>query len=289
MNRLIKGTIFDKLARVTIINITDIVNKEIEIHGLSPLATAALGRTMTAGAYISANLKNKGDSFSVSINGGGEIGSIIVAGDGGNFIRGYVENPNLDLSLKENGHLDVGRAVGVNGFITVIKDFGLKEPYIGRCELVSGEIAEDFTKYLYTSEGILNAVALGVKVDKNGCVGAGGIIVEAMPDLHDENKIYMIEDIMTNFAQVSDIISHMEIKEIFNFYFGHLDSCLLSNEEITLRCNCNQNKIDGIVRSLGRKEAESIIAEQGKIEVKCQFCNKSYIYTNKDVEKLWVK
>ncbi|HKL74179.1 MAG TPA: Hsp33 family molecular chaperone HslO [Clostridia bacterium] len=288
-NILTKGIIFGGKARVTIIKITDIVNELIKIHELSPLATAALGRSMTVAAYISTNLKNKGDSFSVTINGGGDIGSIIVAGEGGNFIRGCVQNCEIELPLKADGHLDVGKAVGVDGFMTVIKDFGLKEPYIGRCELVSGEIAEDYAQYLFKSEGIKNAVALGVKVTSTGCVGAGGIIVEALPELDDDNQLYMLEDIMTNFKQVSDIISTKEPEEIFDFYFGHLDSEKLPSENIHLRCNCSEDKITGIVKGLGKKEADSIVSEIGKIEVKCQFCNKHYIYTKEDVDKLWAK
>lgn len=286
---LIKGLIFGGNARVTIINITDIVNKEIKIHSLSPLSTACLGRSMVVGAYISTNLKNASNSFSININGGGELGSIVVAGTGGNFIRGYVENPSMDLPLKENGHLDVGKAVGTNGFMTVIKDFGLKEPYIGRTELVTGEIGEDFAKYLVVSEGIKNAVAVGVKVDKNGCVGAGGVFVEALPSLQLDEQIFMLEDIMTNFESVSDIMAKMTVEEIFDFYFGHLDAEKFECEKITLRCSCSDKKIDGIITGLGKKEADSIINEMGKIEVKCQFCNKDYIYTKEDVEKLWVK
>ncbi|MBO5304973.1 MAG: Hsp33 family molecular chaperone HslO, partial [Clostridia bacterium] len=137
MNVIKKGLIFDGKARVAVIDLKDIVNEEIKIHNLSPLSTAALGRAMTAGAYISNNLKSESATFSMTINGGGELGSIVVAGNGGNCIRGYVTNPDLELPLKENGHLDVGKGVGTDGFITVIKDFGLKEPYVGRCKLVT--------------------------------------------------------------------------------------------------------------------------------------------------------
>ncbi|NLL56519.1 MAG: Hsp33 family molecular chaperone HslO [Clostridiales bacterium] len=288
-DRLIKGIIFDGLARVTVIDITDIVNKEIKMHNLSPLAAAALGRAMTAGVYISANLKNKKDSFSISIKGGGEIGNIIVAGESGNFVRGYVENPIVNLPLKENGHLDVGKAVGADGFITVIKDMGLKEPYIGRTELVSGEIAQDFTKYLYVSEGVRNAVALGVKMIKDGSIGAGGVIVEALPDLKSDEKLFMLEDIMTNFTEISDIIAKKSVEEIFDFFFGHLDAKKFEVEKVNLRCSCSEQKIAGIVQGLGKAEAYGIIKEMGKIEIKCQFCNKDYIYTEQDVNKLWAE
>jgi molecular chaperone Hsp33 len=286
---LVKGIIFGGKARVCIINITDIVNEEIKIHSLSPLSTACLGRCMTLGAYISTNLKNESNLFSININGGGEIGSIIVAGEGGNFIRGYVENPSVDLPLKENGHLDVGKAIGKDGFMTVIKDLGLKEPYIGKTELVNGEVGEDFAKYLYVSEGIKNAVAVGVKVTKDGCMSAGGVIVEALPDLQLEEQLFMLEDIMNNFKSVSDVLEKMSCDEIFDFYFGHLDAEKFPPEKITLRCSCSANKISGIIEGLGKIEADSIINEMGKIEVKCQFCNTDYIYTKEDVDKLWVK
>lgn len=286
---IVKGIIFGGKARVTIIKTTAIVNEEIKIHSLSPLAAAALGRTMTVGAYISTNLKNANDYFSITVNGGGVLGSIIVAGNGGNVIRGCIGNPSADLPLKKDGHLDVGNGVGTDGFITIIKDFGLKEPYIGRCELVSGEIAEDFTKYLYISEGIKSAVALGVKIDKEGCIASGGVIVEALPDLEDENQLFMLEDIMTNFQSVSDVFVKMEPQEIFDFYFGHLDSTTLPQEKLTLRCNCSVSKITDIVKGLGKKEADSIISDLGKIEVLCQFCGKNYIYTKEDVDRLWLK
>ena len=286
MNVIKKGMIFAGKARVAVIDIKEMVNEEILIHGLSPLAAAALGRTMTAGAYISNNLKRKEATFSMTVNGGGELGSIVVAGNGGNTIRGYVTNSNVELPLKENGHLDVGAGVGTDGFITVIKDFGLKEPYMGRCKLVSGEIAEDFTQYLFTSEGIKSAVALGVRVDSNGCIGAGGVIVEALPGIN-EDEIFMLEDIMSNFINVSEILEKMSASEIFDFYFSHLDSESYEEEEIFLKCNCSEEKIENTLRSLGRKECEEIIEEVGMIEIACHFCERRYRYNKEEVNKLW--
>lgn len=281
-----KGLIFNGKARVAIIDVRDIVNEEIKIHNLTPVATASLGRTMTCGAYISNNLKNANATFSITVNGGGELGSIVVAGNGGNCIRGYVTNPNVDLPLKDNGHLDVGGAVGKEGFITVIKDFGLKEPYMGRCKLVSGEIAEDFVQYLFSSEGIHSAVALGVLVDKDGCVSAGGVIVEALPGLMEE-ELFMIEDVMSNFVSVSEILSKMSAQEIFDFYFSHLESESYVEEEITLKCNCSDDKIEHTLKCIGKSECDEILKEQGKIEIICHFCEKRYVYTNKEIDKLW--
>ena len=286
MSVIKKGLIFDGKARVAIIDLKDIVNEEIKIHNLSPLTAAALGRAMTAGAYISNNLKSESATFSMTINGGGELGSIVVAGNGGNCIRGYVTNPDLELPLKENGHLDVGKGVGTEGFITVIKDFGLKEPYVGRCKLVTGEIAEDFTQYLFSSEGIHSAVALGVRVDASGCIGAGGVIVEALPGLLEE-ELFMIEDVMSNFTNVSEILANMSASEIFDFYFAHLNSESYEEEEITLKCNCSRERIESTLRSLGKKECDEIIEEVGKIEIVCHFCETRYVYGREEADKLW--
>lgn len=288
MNRIVKGTIFGGMAKVTVIEITEIINEEIKMHGLSPLSAAALGRTMAAGAYISNNLKNEESKFSISVNGGGILGNIVVAGSGCNEIRGYIDNETAELPLKENGHLDVGKGVGGDGFFTVIKDYGLKEPYIGRSPLVSGEIAEDFAQYLFKSEGVENAVALGVRIDKNGCIGAGGVIIEPLPQA-DDNMIFMIEDIMKSFTNISEIISKQTAHEIFDFYFGHLNAEKYPEEEIYLRCSCSDEKIEGLIKGLGEKEAYDIIKEQGEIEVCCQFCNKKYRYGKAEVEKLWQK
>ncbi len=288
MGKIVKGVVFNGNARVTVIDITDIVNEEMNIHNLSNLATASLGRTMTAGAYISTNLKMKGSTFSITINGGGELGNIVVAGEYGNVLRGFVTNPHINLPLKENGHLDVGKGVGSEGFITVIKDVGLKKPYIGKSKLVSGEIAEDFTQYLYQSEGIHSSVALGVKVDGEKCLSAGGVIVEAMPDC-DDNQLFILEDIITNFVNVSTILQEKSAEEIFDFYFGHLDSQKFDNEEVILRCSCSEEKIRNMILGLGEKEAREILQEVGKIEVGCQFCSKKYVYGEDEVNQLWQK
>lgn len=287
MNNVIKkGIIFDGMARVAVIDIKGIVNEEIKIHDLSPLAAAALGRTMTVAAHLSNNLKDENATFSVTINGGGELGSIVACGNGGNKIRGYVTNPRVELPLKVDGHLDVGQGVGKNGFITVIKDIGLKEPYVGRCSLVSGEIAEDFTKYLYTSEGIRSSVALGVLTDKDGCEAAGGVIVEALPGINDA-ELCMLEDVMLNFTSVSSVLKEKSVEEIFDFYFGHLNATAYDAEEVVLTCNCSAEKIEQTLRSIGKEECDAIIGEVGKIEVVCHFCEKKYVYDKEEVAKLW--
>ena len=285
MDRIIKATIFDKKARVTLISNTEAVNEAIKLHKLSPLATAALGRALSMGSYVGTNLKGKDNTFSITIKGDGPIGSIVVAGDSNNNVRGFVFNSNVDLPLKENGKLDVGGAVG-KGTITVIKDLGLKKPYNGTCELKTGEIAEDFAFYLLKSEGIKSAVSFGVKVNKDGAAASGGIVVEALPGINDD-MLYILEDIMMNFSNISTLLYEKEIEDIFDFYFGHLNSEILSCDKLYLKCNCSEERIKNMIKGLGKDEAMSIIKEQSKIEVCCQFCSKKYLYNKEDIENLW--
>lgn len=287
MGRVIKAVIFGGKARVTAIEITDAVQTAIEKHGLSPLAAAALGRTMAAGAYIGANLKNPRDSYSVTVNGTGGLGKIVVAGDGEGHLRGFVSNSAFDAPIREtDGKIDVRRGVGTEGEIIVIKDLGLKENYVGRTELVSGEIGEDFAYYLYKSEGVKSAVALGVKVDKNGCVAAGGLIAEAMPDCT-EDEIVVIEDIMSQMTDISTKLEERGAAGVVDFYFGHLDAEIFPEEPTGWRCSCSDERINGILKSIGKKEADAIIKDAGLIEIKCEFCNRIYTYDAESVNKIF--
>ena len=287
MDRIITGTIFGGFARVAIITIKDAVNEEIKIHDLSPLSAAALGRTMAAGVYLGANLKDEKDSYSISVKGDGCIGGVVVAGCGDYTLRGYVANPHAELPLKNNGHLDVGKGIG-KGTFTVCKDLGLKEPYNGTCELVCGEIAEDFAEYLAKSEGVNSAVALGVLTDKNGCRAAGGIIVQAMPGITDD-MLFILEDIVGQFGAVSSILDEKTPEEIFDFYFAHLDGEVYPAREIKIKCSCGREKIENALIGVGKKECEKIVEERGEIEVSCHFCEKKYRFNKDDLEKIWGK
>ena len=178
MDKLLKGLIYDGELSVSVIKNTDMINRAIEIHGLSPVCSAALGRTLTVCTFMSSGLKSDKDKLSITVAGDGKGGKITVCGNGKLQIRGSIDNPKVDLPLKPNGKLDVSGVVGKNGRITVIRSMGLKEPYSGSSELVSGEIAEDFTAYYYFSEQQPTAMALGVKIGVDGkCVGSGGVIV----------------------------------------------------------------------------------------------------------------
>jgi molecular chaperone Hsp33 len=282
MDRIIKAVIFGGKARVAIIDTTEMVNKSINMHNLSPLSAAALGRTLTVGSYILSNLKNNDDKFNIIIDGGGPLGKIYAAGGCGE-IKGFLENPSLELPYK-NGKLDVGGAVGCKGDFIVIKDMGLKEPYVGKVPLVSGEIGEDFAEYLLKSEGITSAVAVGVLNDKDGCKASGGIIIEALPSA-DENILFILEDILTNFENFSSVLAIKSVEDIAEFYFGHLDSKIFPSERIVLKCNCSE-KIESIVVNLGKGEAEEIIKEQGVLELHCDYCSKYYRFSLSDIENI---
>ena len=178
--------LFDKTILVSVISAKELVDKAIKIHSLSRTAAAALGRTLIVGAYMGTELKDDKQKLSITINGGGPLGRIVVLSDYGAKVRGYVENPAVELPLNGKGKLDVGGGVGKNGYISVIKDLGLKEPYSGRCPIVDGEIANDFAYYFTVSEQQPSAVALGVLAADNECVSAGGIFVSALPGADDK-------------------------------------------------------------------------------------------------------
>ena len=284
MDRLLKTLVFGGDVSVAVISNKDALNKAVKIHGLSPVAAAAFGRTMTACTFMASGLKNKTDKLYVTVNGDGAGGKITVCGDGNLFMRGAVDNPTADLPLKENGKLDVGGFVGKVGRITVVKSMGLKEPYTGSSKLVSGEIAEDFTAYYTFSEQMPTAMALGVLVGKNGkAIGSGGVIVQAMPGAK-ESSLIKAEEIIKSLTDVSRKIKDLGAEGLLKECFGETDF-----QEYTpkYKCACNRKYVEGVVVSLGKTEAEDIIKAQGKIEINCEFCGKTYVFTEEDVKKLF--
>ena len=250
--------LFDKTILVSVISAKELVDKAIKIHSLSRTAAAALGRTLIVGAYMGTELKDDKQKLSITINGGGPLGRIVVLSDYGAKVRGYVENPAVELPLNGKGKLDVGGGVGKNGYISVIKDLGLKEPYSGRCPIVDGEIANDFAYYFTVSEQQPSAVALGVLAADNECVSAGGIFVSALPGA-DDNAITVMEDILTNFTRVSDLFKEMTPEDIIDRYFSHFDIFYLPDVHPTYECTCTRERLEKIVVSLGRDEAYDIL------------------------------
>lgn len=284
MDKFYKGMFFNNQLSVSVLQTTDMVNKAIEIHNLSPVCAAALGRTLTVCTFMSQGLKNKADKLSVTINGDGLGGKITVCGNGELQMRGYIDNPQVDLPLKTNGKLDVGGVVGKNGRITVIKSMGLKDPYSGSCQLVSGEIAEDFTAYYAFSEQQPTAIALGVKIGTDGkCVGAGGVIIQAFPGASDEALIKG-EEIVNSLSKLSTIIEEFGAEHILKEYFGGVE---WSEYEPKYQCLCSREYLEKILISLGKEELSDIIEKDGKISVECEFCRTKYQFFKEDVEKFF--
>lgn len=284
MNRLVKTLIYGGEMSLCVLDTTDLVNDAIQIHKLSPLSAAALGRALTAAAFMCSGLKNEGDKLSVNIVGDGVGGTITVSGNSALDLRGTIENPRAELPLRADGKLDVGGCVGRNGRLTVVKSMGLKEPYSGSCRLVSGEIAEDFAAYYLYSEQQPSAFALGVKIGRDyTCAGAGGVVIQALPGASEES-IVKAEETMEKFASVSTLIKEKSIEEIIEENFGKCET-----EELFphYKCLCSREYIGGILKSMGKKELEDILAEQGEIAVNCEFCEKNYVFTQSDVDAMF--
>lgn len=264
----------------------DIVNKAIKIHNLSPVAAAALGRSLTMAALMGKELKNASDYLTATIDGGGPLGKITVCADGNGHVKGEVQNPVVETVFKQNGHLDVGSAVGKDGKITVIKDIGLKQPYVGTSQLISGEIANDFAYYFATSEQQPCGVTLGVGLDRNKCRSAGGVFVQVMPNCPQE-LLDNMETTMYAMDEMSYQFDGSSAKDVITRFFGEYNPVFTEEQIVTYKCNCNKRKIDKVVKSLGKDEANDIVASIGQIEVCCHFCGRKYTYTQDDVDKLF--
>lgn len=263
----------------------DIVNRAIKIHNLSPVAAAAMGRTLTMAALMGKEFKNKEDYLTVVIDGDGPLGRITVCADGDGHVKGDIVNPVTATVVKADGHLDVGGAVG-KGTLTVIKDIGLKQPYVGTSRLVSGEIAQDFAYYFAESEQQPCGVTLGVRLNNKKCVSAGGVWVRVMPDCP-PNVLDGVETVMHAMDEMSYQFEDSTAEEVIRRFFGGFDLVITESSQVAYKCNCGKRKIDRVVRSLGKEEATKIVKETGQIEVCCHFCGKKYTYDKEAVEKLF--
>lgn len=284
---LLRGNSIDGTVRAFVAVTTELVNEAFRIHRTFPTATAALGRTLTAAAIMGANLKNESDSITVQFKGDGPLGSIVAVTDSHSRVRGYVVNPYTDLPLNAKGKLDVGRAVG-KGYLNVITDMGLKEPYAGQVPIVTGEIAEDLTYYYARSEQIPTALALGVLVDKDHSVKAsGGFMLQLMPEATEETAA-ALEERMKKIEPVTKMIEDgMSAEEIFFSITQGLDM-IMENKGIVpeYKCKCSVERMEKALISIGRQELENLIEEQGTAELTCQFCDNKYTFSKEELEKL---
>ena len=285
---ILTKAIIENAVIVSAVESKDIVNKAIKIHNLSPIAAAALGRALTMAALMGKEFKSKDDYLTVTIDGGGVLGKLTVCADGAGHVKGDIENPVAETVLRDDGHMDVGAAVGKDGQLTVIKDIGLKQPYVGTSKLISGEIAADFAYYYATSEQQPCGVTLGVGLDKRRCKSAGGVFVQVMPNCP-EDLLYRLETIMYAMDEMSYQFDGSTAEEVIMRFFGEFNPVITESCEVSYKCNCSKRKIDRVVKSLGQDEANSIISEMGQIEVCCHFCGKKYVYDQAACDKLFSK
>ncbi|MCG0275075.1 MAG: Hsp33 family molecular chaperone HslO [Thermosediminibacteraceae bacterium] len=267
---------------------TELVEKAKTIHGCSPTATAALGRLLTAAAMMGSMLKTENDSVTLRVDGGGPCGIILAFSDFKGNVKGYIANPAADLPLNEKGKLNVGGIVGREGTLTVIKDLGLKEPYVGQVPLVSGEIAEDLTYYFAKSEQVPSAVGLGVLVDKNQTVrAAGGFIVQLLPRASEETAI-SIEEKIKVMRPVTELLDEENSPEdLINLLLPGFKLKFLAKQQIGYRCSCSRERLERVLINLGREEAEEILKTRQNIELVCQYCRERYEFTSEDVKRIF--
>ena len=264
---------------------TGLVERARGIHRTLPLATAALGRTLTAASIMGDQLKS-GGSVTIQIRGSGPLGAVAAVGESDGFVRGYLQNPACDLPLRPDGKLDVGGGIGP-GYLMVIKDIGVKEPVTGTVELVNGEIAEDLTRYFAESEQLPSACALGVLVDTDQSVRhAGGYLVQLMPGVTDAEITRLEKNIAKAGAMTSMLSRGLTLPDIVRAVLDGFDVELFDERPIGYRCGCSRKKVVRALISLGRAELQKLIDEEEQTELTCQFCDKVYHFNRAELQEI---
>lgn len=286
-DKIIKFLAYDGKVSVICANTTEMIEKARKTHDLSPVATATLGRVITIASIMGVEMKNSRDRLTLQIKGTGPLGMMVAVANNFPKVKAFVTNPYVDLPLNDIGKLDVGTAVGTEGYINVIKDIGMKEPYIGISPIISGEIAEDFANYFINSEQRESAVALGVLVDKNGVKSSGGYLIQLMPGSTEE-EITKIEQAIFKAGAISKMLDQkLTLEEIAKKITGD-ENIKVMEQDITpiYECDCSKEHMsDGLV-TIGKKELQDIIEKEGKAELVCHFCNKKYEFTKEELENL---
>ena len=287
MDYLVRAIDKDGFVKISAVTTKNLVEKARITHNLSKTATAALGRTLSIGAIMGEWLKNEEDSITLNIKGDGEIGRIVVVGKNDGTVKGYVDNPSADLPARQSdGKIDVGGIVG-KGTLTVVTDMGLKEPYVGKTNLVNGEIAEDFANYFYKSEQIPTVVSLGVLVDVDYTVKqAGGFVLQLMPGAGEE-VISKIEENLKYLPSCTTMLNNgLNPKDIINKVLNGFELKFLEDKTLSYKCSCSKDKVESALISLGKNEIKDIIKEDKKAEVKCYFCNKVYNFSEEELKEM---
>lgn len=286
MGKSVRCISVDGALTVTALDSTDIVEEMRKIHQTSPVTSAALGRLLTAASMMGAALKNEDCSVTLRMKGGGPAGTVMAVSDWQGNVRGYIQDPTVELPLNQKGKLDVKGAVGTDGELTVIKDLGMKEPYIGQIPIASGEIAEDITSYFYTSEQIPTVCALGVLVDRDRTIkNAGGFLIQLLPTALDDT-IDAVERCIKDIEPVTTMLSNgMTPEDICRHVLSEFELDVLDTASPEYRCTCSRRRVENALIGTGIVSLEEM-AQDENTEVCCHFCNKKYNFTSNDIKNL---
>ena len=283
MGELLRAISKDGSVKLTAVDLTDAVEQARRIHMTLPAVTAALGRTMAAASMMGSGTKEDKGSITIRVNGGGPIGNIIAVADHMGNVRGYVQNPAVDMPLRRDGKLDVGGAVGKDGTLTVIRDLGFGEPVSGSVELVSGEIAQDLAQYFAESEQVPTACALGVLVDRDQSVlCAGGYMAQLMPGAA-EDAIDRLEANVQGTGPVTERLRGGDLKDLAYSILAGLEPEILQSYSVEYRCGCSRERVEAALAGIDKEELKTILEKDGSIEVKCRFCGKAYTFSHDDL------
>ena len=286
MDRIIRATAGDGLIKMAVISARDTVQRAREIHNCSPTAAAALGRTLCGASLLGEAMKEEKASLTIRVNGGGPLGSVVAVSDHEGYVRGYVENPGVQLPLRADGKLDVGGAVGRDGMLTVSRDLGLREPYIGSTELRSGEIAEDLTAYLLESEQVPSACALGVLVDRDRSIkAAGGFLVQLMPGA-DEALIDRLEENIFLMDQLTTVLDEDGPEALFEQVLKGFEYHVVAEAPVGYRCPCTRERVGLALSVVDESELREMIEAGKDVEILCQFCDRRYVFSPVDLREI---
>lgn len=286
---IVRATAADNQIRAFAATTKELLEKARAAHDTSPVATAALGRLLTGGVMMGVMMKGEKDLLTLQVKGDGPIGGITVTADSQGHVKGYVENPDVLLPANALGKLDVGGAVG-NGMLRVIKDMGLKEPYVGQVALETGELGDDLTYYFATSEQVPSSVGLGVLMEKDNTVKqAGGFIIQLMP-FTDEKVIEALEKKISEVQSVTSMLNlGMTPEDILNELLGEFHPEISERIPAEFHCDCSKKRVEKVLISLGKKELTSIINDGKPVELKCHFCNSGYTFTTEELKEILKK
>ena len=283
---IVRAMAADSQIRAFAITSRELVEQARQIHNTSPVATAALGRTLSAGAMMGASMKGEKDLLTIQIRGDGPLGGIVVTADSGANVKGYVHEPAVLLPANAKGKLDVAGAVG-KGILQVIKDLGMKEPYVGQTTLQTGEIAEDLTYYFATSEQIPSSVGLGVLLNRDNTVRqAGGFLIQLMP-YTEEKVIETLESRLSGLHSVTELLDRgLSPEELLEELLGDLGLVVSDTLPAAFSCNCSKERVEKAIVSIGSKEIREMVQEGEPVEVKCHFCSRAYVFSVEELKEI---